>query len=204
MSVEGYLIEHCAPTLASLKTASLFSCPCRGRKTCKKSLPSAAAAVPQGRGAGAFARGERSALVYVYRKGRLARELSARPVAAFLRQLGYCDLSEEGAIACLAGRLAARGGFPHEIGLFLGYPLCDVQGFIRHAGRHCKCCRLLEGVRRRSRGAEPVSKVRPLPRGLPAHVPAGVFARTADGGGRGAAAWFVKHIWPKREEKEHE
>ena len=60
--------------------------------------------------------------------------------AAFLRQLGYCDLSEEGAIACLAGRLAARGGFPHEIGLFLGYPLCDVQGFIRHAGRHCKCC----------------------------------------------------------------
>jgi len=26
--------------------------------------------------------------------------------------------------------------FPHEIGLFLGYPLCDVTGFIRNKGKH--------------------------------------------------------------------
>ena len=141
MSVEGYLIEHCAPTLASLKTASLFSCPCRGQEDLQKELAECSRRLcPKGVELVLLRRGERSALVYVYRKGRLARELSARPVAAFLRQLGYCDLSEEGAIAYLAGRLAARGGFPHEIGLFLGYPLCDVQGFIRHAGRHCKCC----------------------------------------------------------------
>ena len=38
MSVEGYLIEHCAPTLASLKTASLFSCPCRGQEDLQKEL----------------------------------------------------------------------------------------------------------------------------------------------------------------------
>ena len=29
MQLEFYLIENCAPTLASLKTASLFRCPCR-------------------------------------------------------------------------------------------------------------------------------------------------------------------------------
>ena len=29
--------------------------------------------------------------------------------------------------------------FPHEIGIFLGYPLADVAGFIRNKGRNCKC-----------------------------------------------------------------
>lgn len=29
--------------------------------------------------------------------------------------------------------------FPHEIGLFLDYPLVDVIGFIRNTGKNCKC-----------------------------------------------------------------
>jgi hypothetical protein len=29
---------------------------------------------------------------------------------------------------------------PHEVGLFLGYPLDDVLGFIRHGGRGYKLC----------------------------------------------------------------
>lgn len=29
--------------------------------------------------------------------------------------------------------------FPHEIGIFLGYPLGDVIGFIKNAGHNCKC-----------------------------------------------------------------
>lgn len=29
--------------------------------------------------------------------------------------------------------------FPHEIGLFLGYPPEDVEGFIRFGGKNCKC-----------------------------------------------------------------
>lgn len=30
--------------------------------------------------------------------------------------------------------------FPHEIGIFLGYPLEDVDGFITHQGENCKLC----------------------------------------------------------------
>lgn len=30
--------------------------------------------------------------------------------------------------------------FPHEIGVFLGYPLKDVVGFIQNKGKNCKCC----------------------------------------------------------------
>jgi hypothetical protein len=29
--------------------------------------------------------------------------------------------------------------FPHEIGLFLGYPLEDVVGFIENSGQNCIC-----------------------------------------------------------------
>ena len=30
-------------------------------------------------------------------------------------------------------------GFPHEIGLFLGYPPEDVEGFMKHKDSGCKC-----------------------------------------------------------------
>ena len=40
----------------------------------------------------------------------------------------------------LKKRLSQSEGFPHEIGLFLGYPLEDVIGFCRHKGEGCKLC----------------------------------------------------------------
>lgn len=42
----------------------------------------------------------------------------------------------------LKERLWEYNGFPHEIGVFLGYPLEDVVGFIQNEGRECKCCGL--------------------------------------------------------------
>ena len=38
----------------------------------------------------------------------------------------------------LASRMAGSGGFPHEVGLFLGYPAEDVEGFRRHGGQGYK------------------------------------------------------------------
>ena len=40
----------------------------------------------------------------------------------------------------LAARLCLEEAFPHEIGVFLGYPLDDVKGFIRHKGRDYTFC----------------------------------------------------------------
>lgn len=39
----------------------------------------------------------------------------------------------------LGKRLCEQKDFPHEIGLFLGYPLEDVQGFIEHHAEGYKC-----------------------------------------------------------------
>ena len=42
-------------------------------------------------------------------------------------------------MAELICRLRREGAFPHEIGLFLGYPPDDVRGFMDHRDVGCKC-----------------------------------------------------------------
>lgn len=46
----------------------------------------------------------------------------------------------------LSGRISASEDFPHEIGLFLGYPVDDVTGFIQNKGRNYLLCRILESL----------------------------------------------------------
>jgi len=57
--------------------------------------------------------------------------------ARFLERLGYDASDAEVALDQLARRVGAGGAFPHEIGVFLGYPLGDVEGFIENGGRGC-------------------------------------------------------------------
>ena len=46
----------------------------------------------------------------------------------------------EDLLAQLRARLRTKEQFPHEIGLFLGYPLRDVIGFIENRGQNFTCC----------------------------------------------------------------
>ena len=80
-------------------------------------------------------------LVYLYRVRWLWRIMSEPDNAAFLRSAGYAP--ENGIDALLdrlSGKIAGDGPFPHEIGVFLGYPLEDVRGFIENAGQNYTCC----------------------------------------------------------------
>ena len=127
------LIRFCAPTLAGLKTGSMFSCAFLSREALYESvrelnrrlLPKGLRVLPlrffAGRG-----------LIYVYRPGQLARDLSGSAARALLAGLGYPCGSAERCLARLMRRLREGGEFPHEIGLFLGYPAEDVLGFIEH------------------------------------------------------------------------
>lgn len=139
--LERHLIEHCSPTLALLKTASLFSIACADEERLQLGLEEWNAQfyckgvellVLRSQGG--------KALVYVCRKSRLEQDLSAPGVPAFLAAYGYGRADAEYALSRLKERLAESSGFPHEIGLFLGYPLGDVIGFIENAGQNSKCC----------------------------------------------------------------
>ena len=53
-----------------------------------------------------------------------------------LQAYGYpCDERLDVCLAHLRLRMQFQKSFPHEIGLFLGYPVADVVGFITHKGQ---------------------------------------------------------------------
>jgi hypothetical protein len=80
----------------------------------------------------------RSVLLFIYRTDLLASHLSGEGIAQFLEDMGY-DCAKDFPNGCVK-RLAQRysSGMPHEIGVFLGYPLDDVKGFIENGGRRSK------------------------------------------------------------------
>lgn len=140
MQLEFYLIENCAPTLASLKTASLFRCPCREEEDVFDALYRWNREFSRkGLRAVLLKRFTGSALIYVYRRSQLERDLKENGAKQLLETYGYQSTDPEYALNRLAGRLTSEGEFPHEIGLFLGYPLEDVQGFIQNHGKNSLC-----------------------------------------------------------------
>ena len=71
--------------------------------------------------------------------GGLSNDFQKPGVAQLLRHFGYESIKVEEAIEHLKERLIDIEDFPHEIGLFLGYPVKDVAGFLFYKGSHCKC-----------------------------------------------------------------
>lgn len=73
-----------------------------------------------------------SLLLYLYRRDLLQSVLDRKPVAAILGKCGYRDpTSVPASLTHLQTRIATAS-FPHEIGIFLGYPLKDVLAFMGH------------------------------------------------------------------------
>lgn len=146
---ETVMIEQCSPVLAGLKAANLFRHECRDRQALYATVASWNAQL-NGRGIRLLVLKECPIrhwfLIYLYRPARLEAVLGRPEVRQFLQQEGYAlplqaaDDACQPLLAQLAGRLACDGDFPHEIGVFLGYPLEDVVGFIRNRGQNFTCC----------------------------------------------------------------
>ena len=147
---EEILIRQGAPTLAGIKTGSLFPCPCEDRRALLSDIrrlnrrlsPKGLCLLPI-----RFSGGQ--ALLYLYRPAELRRDLRDARAAQLLRQAGYGEESCARCVARLACRFRESGEFPHEVGLFLSYPPEDVKGFIDH--RACGSHALGNGTRHRLR-----------------------------------------------------
>ncbi|NLN52408.1 MAG: DUF3793 family protein [Clostridiaceae bacterium] len=139
--LEYQLIKQCAPTLAYLKAASLFSHPYKDREYVDRTLQIWNKSLNK---FGIFikpiwVKAERI-LIYCYRKSALEKILFAQDAQNFLESRGYYYSSLTEALDVLCSRIVTSQNFPHEIGVFLDYPLGDVQGFIEHQGKNFKCC----------------------------------------------------------------
>ena len=138
--IEKYLVEHCAPTLASLKTANLFTYHFETEEDILTRIDIWNSTFKEkGIELILLKKEKKFALIYVCRKARLQKDLNKQGVAEFLSEYGYRSTDVNYAINRMKARLSACDSFPHEIGIFLDYPLDDVIGFINNAGENCKC-----------------------------------------------------------------
>lgn len=140
---EAVLVRQCAPTLAGMKPGSIFCfnhspLEVSRQKVCQWNKQLA----PFGLTVQILLErpGSSSVIVFVYRRDRLEQMLSDDAYQSFLAQAGYERTNLDDLLEQLAQRLRTQPEFPHEIGVFLGYPLRDVIGFIENHGRNFTCC----------------------------------------------------------------
>ena len=138
---EELIVDNCSPTLAGIKTGNLFSVKITegtdiisevrrlNRELRKKGIR----VIP-------LKKTEEYALIYLYRPKYLKRDLNDPEARRILASRGYDFETPECGIAQLVKRLNSGKSFPHEIGLFLGYPPSDVACFIKHPCEGVKCC----------------------------------------------------------------
>lgn len=139
MSIEAKIAMHCGPTLAGLKPSNMLS-------ISKSQYPDLHAQLAgmnrELNGCDIFfeilCECEKRVLVMVYHRENLCKCINKPETADFLHKYGYPSGRDlHACIEFLRRRVNENGEFPHEIGAFLGYPMCDVYGFINHKDIGC-------------------------------------------------------------------
>lgn len=132
---EELILKHCSPTLANIKIGNIFNYHYDNKKQLyrdvqvinktlkEKSLTMLVLKTNNG-----------CALIYVVRLNQLRNQLSNSKIKEFLLTFGYDKTTIPKSLNILSTRLQQQDGFPHEIGVFLGYPLEDVISFIENKG----------------------------------------------------------------------
>lgn len=136
---EELLVRHGAPTLAGLKTANLFTCSCNDRQEVIRFVRRQNRHLQRkGLRMIPLRFSDSKALLYLYRPGKLSDDLADHDARQLLKKYGYDLKNCDRCVVQLIRRLRQSDDFPHEIGLFLGYPAEDVRGFIENGAKGCK------------------------------------------------------------------
>lgn len=140
MTFEKFMINHIAPTLCGIKAASMFTLrdnlfvrdlALRWQKMVRKHSIELEF----------FHTSENLVMFFSFNRGKIENILSCLEVRSYLTRKGFnlknsfSEIMDE-----LFSRLKNNAGFPHEVGIFLGYPLEDVILFEETGGKNCKFC----------------------------------------------------------------
>ncbi len=133
------LVRHCSPTLAGIKTANMFSCSFDSREDMISSIRKLNQALGEKGVRVLPLRFQNNVgLIYVYRPEMLSEDLKRKEAEPLLSERGYNREAPARCLSHLMRRITVQNEFPHEIGLFLGYPPEDVSGFITHHAQDSK------------------------------------------------------------------
>ena len=135
--MELQLALQCAPLIMGLKTSNLLNIPRKGYEVVRKIVGEGKISCLL-----LFAT-EHKATVLLYRKSSLEAYLKQERVQELLWRAGYRKLSLAGVLLTFRERyrqyMQEKKDFPHEMGVLLGYPIEDVEGFMKHQGKNCLC-----------------------------------------------------------------
>lgn len=138
---EKVVVLHCSPTLIGKKPASLISISKEEYLEWECSIEEFNQSFEQlGLQIVVFDNNARN-LLFLYRKKLLEEYLKKDEVKELLHHAGYpLSLTIEGTLVYLEKRIDVQEGFPHEIGVILGYPVCDVKAFVHNMGKNFRLC----------------------------------------------------------------
>lgn len=128
------VVTQCAPVLKGVKISNLITMKPGGWRKIRAYLKkSRIICIPL------YADAEKEVL-FLYRYEQLERHLKNWEVREFLRGCGYESFEVASVLVRLRRRYRLYAGiskeFPHELGVLLGYPVGDVQGFIDNRGEN--------------------------------------------------------------------
>ena len=133
--IEMQIAFHCAPLIAGLKLSNLLVLPNKDLDKATNILKCAGisyfvVAVVDGKAA-----------ILLFERKWLDTYLQKEKVWKIFQDMGYQDDGLGKILYAFRlryeGYLMKNWDFPHEMGLLLGYPVEDVEGFIRNQGKNC-------------------------------------------------------------------
>lgn len=128
----------CGPTLAGIKPSNIVSCYKEQMPDIKEKIVSWNEKLNEkGIYFEPLCECERRILLMVYRKDNMKKILEKTEIAEFLKVYGYIDSKNLETCLCRLKQRISSCEFPHEIGVFLGYPISDIKGFINHRDEGC-------------------------------------------------------------------
>lgn len=135
--IETQLALQCAPVLAGLKASNLLNVNKKQGELILNLLADTDLSCY------VLLRNGHRMTILIYNQRMLKEYLGNKRVQCFLAKEGYGEMELEEMLLLLSQRyqshMEKRVGFPHELGVFLEYPMEDVEGFIENNGENFLC-----------------------------------------------------------------
>ena len=133
-NMQMQIVMHCGPVFAGIKPSNTVTLDFHDSRKLMETF----------RGSGIkcalIYAGSQKCLWLLYREQEVQEYLMKPGHRKFLKDCGYSSFQLKDILHALRERYhlykTKQQEFPHELGLILGYPLCDVTGFIEYQGRN--------------------------------------------------------------------
>ena len=137
--LEEKIANQCAPVLAGVKPSNMLVLENKHIRDVVRVL--------EGTGLSwrCLYAGEEKNIWLLYRKEAMEETVLGKEQMLFLREWGYEEDTLERMLMKFSQRFRQYRKdknlpFPHEMGVFLGYPMADVKGFIKYEGKNYLYC----------------------------------------------------------------